>query len=32
MKEIVKKLLSEKSKKMADSYVDNVQFGTEGWK
>jgi len=32
MKEIVKKILSEKNKKMADSYVDKVQFGVEGWK
>jgi 5'-3' exonuclease len=32
MKEIVKKMLSEKNKKMADAYVDRIQFGTEGWK
>ena len=32
MKEIVKKMLNDKSKKMADSYVDRVKFGTEGWK
>jgi 5'-3' exonuclease len=32
MKEIVKKMLYEKNKKMADAYVDRIQFGTEGWK
>lgn len=32
MKEMIKKMLDEKSKKVADTYVDKVQFGTEGWK
>ena len=32
MKEIVKKMLSEKNQKIADKYVDKVQYGTEGWK
>lgn len=32
MKEIVKKMLSEKNQKFMDSYVDKVQLGTEGWK
>lgn len=32
MKDIVKKLLEEKSSKKAERYVDKVQLGTEGWK
>jgi 5'-3' exoribonuclease 2 len=32
MKEIVKKLIEDKSAKKADKYVDKVQLGTDGWK
>lgn len=32
MKEIVKKLLDENSKKKAEKYVDKVQLGEDGWK
>jgi 5'-3' exoribonuclease 2 len=32
MKEMVKKMISEKQKEMADQYEDKIQFGTEGWK
>lgn len=32
MKEIVKKMLDEKNKKIEEAYVDKVQFGTNGWK
>lgn len=32
MKDIVKKMLADKEKKVADSYVDQVKLGTEGWK
>ena len=32
MKEIVKRMLDEKSQKKAEKYVDKVKFGEEGWK
>jgi 5'-3' exonuclease len=32
MKEIVKELLDQKSKKIAEKYVDKVKLGEEGWK
>jgi 5'-3' exonuclease len=32
MKEIAIRILNEKSKDLADKYVDRVQLGTDGWK
>jgi 5'-3' exonuclease len=32
MKDIVKKLIDENSKKKAEKYVDRVQLGEDGWK
>lgn len=32
MKEIVKRLIEDRSQKKAEKYVDKVLMGTEGWK
>lgn len=32
MKDIVKKMLDDKNKKIEGKYVDKVKFGTDGWK